>query len=71
MFLKNRQYYISSLKAATGVDKTIDNDSQFKGKIKEKSDMCRSAFLNDLKNLDQKFFLAFRRCKPINMAVVK
>ena len=47
MFFKNRQYYITSLKAVTGVDKTIDKDSQFKPKSKGQSDVYSSAFLND------------------------
>ena len=31
---------ITCLKAATGVDKTIDKHSLFRAKIKERSDMC-------------------------------
>lgn len=59
MFLKNRQYYISSFKAATGVDKTNDKHSQFKAKIKKQSNMYVSAFLNDWKNLNQKYLVGF------------
>ena len=57
---KNRQYYITRLKAVTGVEKTTGQDSQFKAKIKEQSVVFKSAFLNELSNSNLKSLVGFQ-----------
>ena len=42
------------------MDKTVDEESHFDAKIKERSDMCRFVFLNDLNNFNQKHLVGFR-----------
>ena len=42
------------------MERTIDEDTQFKFKIKEQSDMRRSIFLNDLNNLNEIYLVSFQ-----------
>ena len=39
---------------------TVDEESQFDAKIKERSDMCRFVFLNDVNNFNQEHSVGFR-----------
>lgn len=52
-------------KDATGTDKTIDEDSQFKIRLTKQSNVCRSSFLNGTTNLKQKNNLGFQMVKLI------